>query len=156
MFFTQLAHQSCVFNRNQPFDYVVGMQDTHPLEPAEMAEHLKQGLGKEGQVYALYTFLFFSNSAVCNFLIMVLLRKTIVFFITEVCVCRLYISKRYHLERHHLQNFLVIFQKLWEKHWLVLEYLDCTVTRYPIFCAYLVVEDHLFCVDFLLECSLKP
>jgi len=24
--------------------------DTHPLEPAEMAEHLKQGLGKEGQI----------------------------------------------------------------------------------------------------------
>ena len=77
-------------------------------------------------------------------------------FITAVCACRLYISKRYHLERHHLRNFLVIFQELWEKHWLVLEYLDCTVTRYPIFCAYLVVEDHLFCVDFLLECSLKP
>ena len=72
MFFTLLAHQSCVFNRNQPFDYVVGMQDTHPLEPAEMAEHLKQGLGKEGQVYALYNFLF---SAVYNFLNMVLQRK---------------------------------------------------------------------------------
>jgi hypothetical protein len=39
------------------FDYVVGMQDMHPLEPAEMVEHLKQGLGKEDQVYTLYDFL---------------------------------------------------------------------------------------------------
>lgn len=40
----------CFFYRNHLFYYVVGMQDIHPLEPAEMAEHLKQGLGKEGQV----------------------------------------------------------------------------------------------------------
>jgi len=35
---------------------VVAMQDMHPLEPAEMVEHLKQGLGKEEQVFTYITF----------------------------------------------------------------------------------------------------
>jgi len=39
------------------FDYhVVAMQGMHPLEPAEMVEHLKQGLGKEEQVFTYITF----------------------------------------------------------------------------------------------------
>jgi hypothetical protein len=33
------------------------MQCMQPLEPSEMVEHLKQGLGKEGQVITLYDFL---------------------------------------------------------------------------------------------------
>jgi hypothetical protein len=33
------------------------LQDKHPLGPAEMVEHLKKGLGKEGQVSTLFDFL---------------------------------------------------------------------------------------------------
>lgn len=36
--------------------YVNAMQDMQPLKPAEMVEHLKQGLGKEGQVFTYITF----------------------------------------------------------------------------------------------------
>jgi len=32
------------------------MQDMHPLEPTEMVEHLKQGLGKQEQVFTYITF----------------------------------------------------------------------------------------------------
>jgi hypothetical protein len=32
------------------------LQDQHPLGPAEMVEHLKKGLGKEGQVSTLFDF----------------------------------------------------------------------------------------------------
>lgn len=33
------------------------LQDKHPLGPAEMVEHLKNGIGKEGQVFTLFEFL---------------------------------------------------------------------------------------------------
>jgi hypothetical protein len=76
------------------------MQDMHPLEPAEMVEHLKQGLGKEEQVFTYITFW----NLYC--------KQSNSLLIVAICMCRLYISKRYSLERHHLQNFHVIFQKL--------------------------------------------
>ena len=55
------------------------MQDMHPLEPAEMIEHLKQGLGKDGQV--------FPSS---NFPITVLLTKSVFSLMKVVCADRTY------------------------------------------------------------------
>jgi hypothetical protein len=53
----QLAtHIFFPWNMDIFYYYVLATQDMHPLKPDEMVDHLKQGLGKEGQIFTYITF----------------------------------------------------------------------------------------------------